>query len=85
MAELQGQVLPLPRNGFRDAAGLSQTLSAKADAWAGLLRAETRGTHVRHDLPGRDLPQWRQRIVWQGLAARPTRQDIAPFAERAAA
>lgn len=118
LAALQDRVLPLSRNGFRDAAGLSQTLSvvagveaalaaapipadarailrlrelsamalmARRGAEAGLLRAETRGVHVRHDLPGRDLPQWRQRIVWQGLAARPTRQDIAPFAERAAA
>jgi succinate dehydrogenase/fumarate reductase flavoprotein subunit len=112
LAALQAEMLPLSRNGFRNATGLSHSLGiiagisaslqsaqtpadtrqtlrlrellamaamARMGAEAALLRTETRGVHVRQDLSASDLPQWRQRIVWHGLAAQPTRHDIAPF------
>ncbi|MTH36534.1 hypothetical protein GL279_18260 [Paracoccus limosus] len=118
LASLQAEMLPLSRNGFRDAAGLARTLAvvagidaaleaaavlpdarqilrqrellsmalmARRGAEAALLRAETRGVHVRQDLPASDLPQWRQRIVWNGMAAQPERHDIVPFREDVAA
>ena len=110
-------MLPLSRNGFRDAAGLSQTLAvvagvetelaaagpgdarhilrlrellsmalmARRGAEAALLRAETRGVHVRQDLRVSDAPEWRQRIVWDGLAPQPQRHAIRPFRESVAA
>lgn len=117
LAALQAEMLPLSRNGFRDAAGLSQTLAvvagvetelaaagpgdarhilrlrellsmalmARRGAEAALLRAETRGVHVRQDLRVSDAPEWRQRIVWDGLAPQPQRHAIRPFRESVAA